>query len=155
MSDSAPPESLLAEYRAALRRLLSTEPLAVLATAGDEAPHASLIAFAVTPDLKALFFATPRATRKFSRLLAEAHVALLVDDRSRRAADFHEATAVTIHGRAAEVGATERASAAAMIAARHSYLEDFLASASCAIVRVEIDSFSVVRRFQNVMILSP
>lgn len=146
---------MIAEYRAALRRLLETEPLAVLATAGADTPHATLIAFTVTRDQRTLFFATPRSTRKFSRLLAEPNVALLVDDRTRLPADFHEATAVTVHGRAAEVMAMDREEAVELLTLRHPYLADFLASASCAVIRVEIDSFSVVRRFQNVLILTP
>jgi hypothetical protein len=41
-----------------LQELFITQPLAVLSTQSEGQPYASLVAFATSEDLKALFFAT-------------------------------------------------------------------------------------------------
>jgi len=47
-------------------QLFTSQKLAVLSTQHQGQPHASLIAFAASDDLKELFFATRRATLKFA-----------------------------------------------------------------------------------------
>ena len=96
---------------AALSKLLVEQQLAVLATAAQHAPYANLVAFAATPDLREIFFATPRNTRKWSNLQANRQVALLVDNRSNGVKDFAEAMAATAVGRAFEISAEERPAA--------------------------------------------
>ena len=74
-----------------LRALLEEQQLAVLATSEAGRPYTSLVAFAVTPDLDAILFATERATRKHANLTTEPRVALLVDNRAHRERDLYEA----------------------------------------------------------------
>ena len=134
-----------------VRSLLASQALAVLATHGDAGPYASLVAIAATDDLKHLLFATTRATRKFANLQADARVAFLVDNRSNQAADFRDAVAATVRGRAEEVQATEREPLLALYLARHPHLRDFVASPTCAFLKVHVASYFVVTRFQEVM----
>lgn len=134
-----------------LRELLAAQPLAVLATHGDEGPYASLVAVAATDDLRHLLFATTRATRKFANLQADARVALLVDNRSNQAADFRDAVAATVRGRAEEVQEAERGPLLALYLARHPHLRDFVAAPTCAFLKVHVASYFVVTRFQEVM----
>lgn len=86
-----------------LRDLRLGQPLAVLATASESAPHASLAAIAVAPDLSRLYFATPRATRKAANLAGNPQVALLLDNRGNRLTNFTRAAAATITGNAGEL----------------------------------------------------
>jgi hypothetical protein len=44
----------------------------------------------------------------------------------------------------------ERARLGAMLLARHPHLADFVASPGCALVRVDVDTYHTVVRFQNV-----
>lgn len=134
-----------------VRDLLAAEPLAVLATRGDGGPHASLVAFAATDDLRHLLFATTRATRKFANLQADARVAFLVDNRTNEAADFRDAVAATIRGRAEEVADAEREALLALYLGKHPHLCDFVASPTCAFLKVQVESYYVVTRFQEVM----
>ena len=83
--------------------LLASQRLAVLSTQTQGQPYSNLVAFAVTPDLKYLLFATTRATRKFANLLADSRVSLLLDNRTNEEADFAEAAALTVLGQAWEV----------------------------------------------------
>jgi heme iron utilization protein len=138
------------DLRTTLRGLLVSQRLAVLATQGATQPYTSLVAFAATEDLRMLVFATERATHKFANISTNAGVALLVDDRSHREADLSEATAVTATGRAEEVEGEEKARLTALFLCRHPSLKGFLSLPNCALVKVAVDAYQVVSRFQEV-----
>jgi hypothetical protein len=138
------------ELRNLTAELLAGQPLAVLATHGDGGAHASLVAFAVTDDLSQLLLATPRATRKFSNLTSDPRVALLIDNRCNRQSDFREAAAATVFGSIEEVPPGDRSGLLAVYLARHAHLQEFVSSPDCAFLRVIVDKYSVVTRFQQV-----
>lgn len=140
-----------AHLNKALRELLRTQQLAVLATQGGGQPYGSLVAFVATDDLKHLLFATTRATRKYANLLTESRVAIVVDNRSNRDSDFHEALAVTVMGKAQEVKGSERDRLIELYLSKHPYLEEFVMAPTCALLRVTVDRYYMVSRFQNVM----
>ncbi|MDT8273162.1 MAG: pyridoxamine 5'-phosphate oxidase family protein [Desulfomonilia bacterium] len=136
-----------------LRTLFHSQPLAVLSTHERGQPYCNLIAFASTDDLKYLVFATTRATRKYSNIEEDSRVSLLIDNRSNKLTDFHEATAVTATGRAGEILDEEKDSFLSLYLGKHPHLEDFVMSPSCALVRVAVDRYVIVSRFQHVMML--
>jgi nitroimidazol reductase NimA-like FMN-containing flavoprotein (pyridoxamine 5'-phosphate oxidase superfamily) len=68
-----------------LKVLNRMEYFAVLATDDDGKPYTSLINFALSPDCKAVIFATPRATRKYRNMIKTKCVALLIDNWSKKA----------------------------------------------------------------------
>lgn len=139
-----------AESTDILQKLCTGQPLAVLATDAGKGPYASLVAVAVTPDLRQLYFATLRATRKWSNLAGNHHVSLLIDNRSNQVTDFSRAAAATVIGVAEELSGTELANGLAIFLRRHPHLAEFTASPSCAMFRVQIASIYLVTRFQNV-----
>jgi nitroimidazol reductase NimA-like FMN-containing flavoprotein (pyridoxamine 5'-phosphate oxidase superfamily) len=139
------------QLRKMLKGLFASQRLGVLATYGRGQPYSSLVAFAATNDLKHLLFATTRATRKFANLSTESQVALLVDNRSNQDTDFHRAIAVTALGKAEEVKARERNPLLRVYLAKHPYLEEFVNSPTCALLKVRVDRYYMVNRFQNVM----
>ena len=134
-----------------LRKLLTSQSLAALATHNDEGPYCSLVAFVASDDLQHLLFATSRNTRKYERLAAEGRVALLIDSRENRETDFHEATAVTVVGTVAEVSPGEREEAVQLYLARHPYLQEFVNSPTCALLKVDVRTYYLVERFQHVV----
>jgi nitroimidazol reductase NimA-like FMN-containing flavoprotein (pyridoxamine 5'-phosphate oxidase superfamily) len=133
-----------------LLELFSSQKLGVLGTQQSGQPYGSLVAFAATPDLKNLFFATTRATRKFANLQADPRVSMVFDNRSNRVADFRKAVAATALGRAKEIKGQERIKFAKMYLAKHSYLKEFVSSPTCALVRIRVEVYYLVWRFQNV-----
>jgi nitroimidazol reductase NimA-like FMN-containing flavoprotein (pyridoxamine 5'-phosphate oxidase superfamily) len=139
------------EIRQRLERLFEQQSLAVLSTFGDGQPYASLVAFAADAAIERLFFSTSRSTRKFANMLATPRVALLVDSRSNRDSDFHEAVAATATGRAREIDPSEAALFERRYLTRHPYLENFVRSPSCARMVLEVKTYILVSRFQNVM----
>jgi nitroimidazol reductase NimA-like FMN-containing flavoprotein (pyridoxamine 5'-phosphate oxidase superfamily) len=139
------------QLRKMLKGLFASQRLGVLATYGRGQPYSSLVAFAATNDLKHLLFATTRATRKFANLSTESQVALLVDNRSNQDTDFHRAIAVTALGKAEEIDKREKNQFLRLYLAKHPYLEEFVNSPTCALLKVSVDRYYMVNRFQNVM----
>ncbi|HRT97329.1 MAG TPA: pyridoxamine 5'-phosphate oxidase family protein, partial [Planctomycetota bacterium] len=102
-----------------------------------------------------LVFATERDTRKYANLAADPRVALLVDDRSHRAADLVEATAATAEGPAREALGNERERLAARLLGKHPALRPFVAHPGCALIVVTVEVYQVVTRFQSVVEFCP
>jgi len=134
-----------------LRKLLNSQPLAVLATQDRGQPYASLVAFASSDDLKSLYFATTRSTRKYGNLSGDSRVAMLVDNRSNKASDFRWAMAATATGKAEEVNARKRKKALELYLAKHPHLREFVHSPTCAFCEIRVQTFFVVTRFQHVL----
>ena len=145
----------IAEVWAIIRKLLESQRLAVLSTQGKEQPYSNLVAFGVTPDLQKLIFATTRATRKYANLLKHPQVSMLIDNRTNETADFAEASAVTVLGRAIEVQGDERSHHLNIYLAKHPYLGDFVTSPNCALFVVKVERYIMVTRFQEVREISP
>jgi len=136
--------------RERLRALLESQRLAVLATHREGQPYGSLVSFVATEDMKQVLFATTRSTRKYENLTADARVALLIDNRSNRDSDIHEATAVTATGRADEIEGADKELFLRLYLERHPYLRDFVNSPTCALLRVRVETYYLVNRFQEV-----
>lgn len=82
-----------------IRALFSSQLLCVLSTYNQGQPYTNLVAFAETPDLKSLIFATNRNTNKYRNAMLNSDVAVLIDSRTNTDSDFHDALAVTAMGK--------------------------------------------------------
>lgn len=131
--------------------LLGSQLLAALSTQRQGQPYSSLIAFAHTDNLATLIFATPRPTRKFTNLVSEPRVSLLVDSRSNNEEDFHAASAVTILGEVSEIAGSREEEYKSLYLTRHPYLENFINSPTTALLKIEVKHYILVNRFQHVM----
>jgi len=134
-----------------LKRLLQSQSLAVLATQSRGQPYASLVAFASSSDLKSIYFATTRSTRKYANLSGDSSVALLVDNRSNKASDFRWAMAATATGNAKEVAPEQKKRALDLYLSKHPHLKEFVHSPTCALCEIRVQTFFVVTRFQHVV----
>jgi nitroimidazol reductase NimA-like FMN-containing flavoprotein (pyridoxamine 5'-phosphate oxidase superfamily) len=133
-----------------LRELFSSQSLAVLATHSEGQSYGSLVAFAVTEDLKHLLFATTRATRKYANLMKNPRVAMVMDNRSNEESDFHQAMAVTATGQVREATGSEKDRFTKVYLSKHPHLVDFVSSPTCALVTLEVETYYLVSQFQNV-----
>ena len=138
-----------------IKELLESQPLGVLATQNRGQPYTSLVAIASSDDLRSLFFATTRSTRKFANLSGDSRVAMLVDNRSNEVSDFRWAKAVTAIGEAEELEPQKSKKPLAIYLTKHPHLEDFVSSPSCAFLRIQGSTYYLVTRFQNVMEIKP
>jgi nitroimidazol reductase NimA-like FMN-containing flavoprotein (pyridoxamine 5'-phosphate oxidase superfamily) len=139
-----------------LKALDRTQKFAVLATEEAGIPYTSLIAFALSPDLTQVLFATPKSTRKYRNIVSGKHVALLVDSRSQAGKDLLGAEAVTIAGIAAPLKrGHSRDALAAVFLRKHPELDEFVRSSTTALISVSIRECVHVSRFQAVSVWRP
>lgn len=134
-----------------VRQLLSSQQVAVIATHNQGQPYGTLVGFSISPDLKFIFFATSRSTRKFANIMADDRTAMTFDDRTHAAADFYDAVGVTACGRSTEVSKSRRSADLRRFLAKHPHLHEFVMSPNCAFLRLRVEKYVMVRRFQDVV----
>jgi len=142
-----------ASLHSRLDALLSTQLQGVMATQQHAQPYTSLMAFAHTPDLRHLIFATLRDTQKHTNLLLNAQVSFLIDDRNNDPIDYQNAVALSVYGRADAISLAQRDSALKGYLHKHPSLLAFVASADCALLQVVVSSYRLVSQFQAVEVL--
>lgn len=133
-----------------VKELFSSQRLSVLSTQNEDGPYGNLVAFAASNDLKNLFFATSRKTRKFTNIMASPRVSLVMDNRSNRPADFQDTIVVTALGRAEEMKGSEKGKMLEFFLFRHPDLSAFVTSPDCALIDVRVEKYIVVSHFQEV-----
>ena len=139
------------QFRKRLAELFGSQNLATLATHTDGQPYASLVAFYAADDLKHIYFVTPKTTRKFANLNADSRVAVMVNSSTNQASDFHRAISVTAVGSAEEIEGSETEPVLRQYLVKHPHLEEFVRSPTCALVRISVKTYYLVKNFQNVM----
>jgi heme iron utilization protein len=142
------------ETETQIRNLLASQRFAVLSTQEQAHPYLSMVAFTETSDLRSILFATRRDTRKYGNISSKSGVALLIDNRSNEVADIREAMAVTAIGTAFEVSESGREALDRVYLQKHPNMKEFLFSPSTALIRVDIESYILVSRFQEVATLN-
>jgi nitroimidazol reductase NimA-like FMN-containing flavoprotein (pyridoxamine 5'-phosphate oxidase superfamily) len=136
-----------------LKVLDRMEYFAVLATDDDGQPYTSLVNFALTPDCKAVIFATPRATRKYRNMIKTKSVALLIDSRSKKTKNLMGTEAVTVIGNARPLRRGKAWKAFANIYIRkHPDLAEFVYSPSTAFMVVDAIRCVHVSQFQTISV---
>mgnify|MGYP006294399443 CR=1 FL=1 len=137
--------------RLALENLLKSQNLAVLATHNHGQPYTSLVAFAGSEDLKALYFVTGQATRKYANLTGDPRAAMMIDNRSNAPADIADAMAATATGSVDIISENERIELLYIYLQKHPHLAGFAKSPSTRLIRLNVCCYYVVNRFQNVV----
>jgi len=139
--------SVLARFK----RFDRTQRHAVLATASNDRPHASLVAFALTLDRRGLLFATPRGTTKYRNMIGNNRVSMVIDNRENSSADYLGAEAFTIFGRAREVRQKQaRTRYSSLLLRKHPDLAEFVSAPTTALILVKIDRCLHIERFQTI-----
>jgi nitroimidazol reductase NimA-like FMN-containing flavoprotein (pyridoxamine 5'-phosphate oxidase superfamily) len=141
------------QLRHTVRALLDSQFQGVLATQHDRHPYTSLMAFAVTPDLHRIVFATYRATQKHANLLANPYASLLIDNRTNKSADYQDTVAISAEGKVSEVDVAQHGELLQLYLHKHPQLRGFVSAADCILLQLEVESFYVVSQFQNVTVL--
>jgi heme iron utilization protein len=138
-----------ASLRQILRGLFTSQKLAVLATYGDDQPYCSLMAFAVSDDLKHIILATKRQTHKYVNIQQHPRLSLLVDNRKNQVDDFQQAVAVTILASASELQPPEQEHFLNLYLFKHPYMRSFCQSPDCALLKLTVERYLVVASFRN------
>lgn len=131
--------------------LFEDQSLAVLATSLGGHPYTTLVAVVATQDLRYLFFATTRPTRKFANIQADSRVSLLVDSRQHNVHDFRQALALTALGHASAIEGSAHEEGRLLLLAKFPQLKDFIDAPTCVLFRVEVQKYIMVDHFQHVI----
>jgi nitroimidazol reductase NimA-like FMN-containing flavoprotein (pyridoxamine 5'-phosphate oxidase superfamily) len=134
--------------RSAIEQLFKKEKLGVLSVSGKTYPVNFLMAFAVSSDLKRLYFATSADEGKYGLILKRPAVSFLVDNRKNRESDFKRAAALTVLGRCLELRGAGRGAALKSLLKRHPALKKFFCRAETALFVLKISKFILVNSFQ-------
>lgn len=138
------------DIHSVLTSVLSAQRSGVLGTCFMDIPLCSQMAFAVTEDLRAILVVTPRQSSKFDNMTANPNVSFLVTTARNNPDDPAQAMALTATGWATELVGEDRHAALSLFVARHPELRAFAFAATSAIMEIRVDSYDVVRNFQNV-----
>ncbi len=136
-----------------IRKVAASELFGVLATEKNGAPYTTLVAFILQDDLKKLFFATPRDTKKFKHLTVNERISFLIHNSTNTPEDIGSAVGITITGRASEYSKEVSQEAIATYVKKHPHMKEFLLSPNTAFISVAIERYDMVERFQNVTVL--
>jgi nitroimidazol reductase NimA-like FMN-containing flavoprotein (pyridoxamine 5'-phosphate oxidase superfamily) len=137
--------------RKKISSLLAGQKLGILATLGRDYPYQNIVAFAAGRDLKTIVFATRRATSKYRNLKRRKRVAMFIDDRANREADFHDASGLSALGVAEELRGEGRGRSMKSLLCKHPDLKEFFSATDCALFAIRVRVFYLVMRFQDVI----
>jgi hypothetical protein len=79
---------------------------------------------------------------------------MVMDSRTNQRVDFQRAVAVTATGIVEEVEGAEKNQLLKLYLLKHPHLKRFATSPRCAFLKVNVNSYVIVRRFQKVVTLS-
>ncbi|HQO02419.1 MAG TPA: pyridoxamine 5'-phosphate oxidase family protein [Spirochaetota bacterium] len=137
-----------------LGEIFSVQNFAVLATLCGNELYTNIVAFTASDDLKYIVFVTPRNTKKFTNITMNPTVSLFVDNRSNSDSDVFDAVGISVKGKGEPVSEGMISSIAGKYRAEHPSLREFSDSANSSFIRITVEEYCVVRRFQEVSILS-
>ena len=117
--------------------------MCVLATSLEGRPHCSLMAYVTDEKAEWIYMVTHRGTTKYTNLLSNEQVSLLVDNRCEgMVADRSNLQALTVHGtfHAVEEEGSKK-QILSQIRERHPHMGEFLESPEAEAISVRVTSF--------------
>lgn len=140
-----------ASTRDSIQKLLNTIGFAVLATENAGQPHTSLIAITPVDEGQRLVFATYRNTRKFTNLMQNQRVSVLIDG-SGSASPGGTSTRFVLSavGRAQEIDVTTQPHLLGAHLQRHPDLAAFTQTPDCVLLEVVVEAYQVVHGIDDV-----
>jgi len=128
-----------------VKEVIQANRFAVLATECDGQPYASLLAVTATNDYLKLIFATYRNTRKYANLIQNGKIAILFENRGTNKGEIQNITVLTALGQAEEINCVIPDMDMKAHLLRHPELEKFLLSAECAVFRMKVNAYQIVK----------
>ena len=137
--------------RGSIQQLLNTIGYAVLATENAGQPHTSLIAITPVEAGQRLVFATYRNTRKFTNLMQNQRVSVLMDGSRRHSQDGTTTDLVlSAVGRVQEINAAAHPDLLGAHLEKHPDLTTFTQAPDCVLLEVVVEAYQVVHGIDDV-----
>ncbi len=129
--------------RERIKAFLRDQDMCVLATTLEGKPHCSLMAYMTDEEGEWIYMVTHRGTTKYTNLLSNEQVSILVDNRCEGVSvDRSNLKALTVHGTFHAVEDPEaRARIIAQVRERHPHMGDFLSNPEAEVISVRAGSF--------------
>jgi len=129
-----------------MKSLLKEMDMCVLATARENRPHCSLMAYVADPEGRWIYMITQRNTKKYRNLMENPWVSLLVDTRCEgKGADRGTIEALTVRGVLSPVkepGAREEM--LRRIVERHPHLAKLAGQPDAEVLSIRVESFQLL-----------
>lgn len=138
------------ENREYIAAAIQTCRFAILATEGDGQPHASLIAISANEGIRELIFATYRNTCKYTNMFKNEKVAVLIQNDDCIKSNIQESSILTAYGKAEEISVEANETIFRAHLEKHPDLESFIQSKDCALIRIAVNAYQVVRGIEDV-----
>jgi len=132
--------------------LLESQKYAVIATNKGKIPYTNIIAFASTEGLGNILFATKKESTKFINLLNNPCLSILIDDRKNLSSDLMNAVAVSAEAKVKEVD-KEKEKLKKFFLKKHPELAGFLNEPDCKLLKLEVQKYIYVDKFDNKKVL--
>jgi nitroimidazol reductase NimA-like FMN-containing flavoprotein (pyridoxamine 5'-phosphate oxidase superfamily) len=136
-----------------MRILNNKQKHAVLATDDGGQPYTSLVAFALTPDMEGILFATPKKTDKYRNIIKNPNVSVMIDSRSNAEKGYMKSEAVTILGYATPLKKGRKWNELSdVLIKKHTRLEEFVRASSTILVLVSFTKVIHAGQFQCITV---
>ena len=135
-----------------LENLLLSQRFSVIATQNEREPYTNLVAFINTNDLKHIIFATSKNTKKYTNLIKNSKISMLIDNRGNKPDDIRKALVVTAVGTADELK-KDFDFYKKFYLKKHPYLRDFINSPDTVLINLKVEKYLFVDHFQNVKVI--
>jgi nitroimidazol reductase NimA-like FMN-containing flavoprotein (pyridoxamine 5'-phosphate oxidase superfamily) len=130
-----------------MKNVIRMEEMCVLATAADDVPHCSLMAYIAAEDCSKIYMITHKNTKKYRNLDINPLVSLLIDTRSSFSAKPRSGIkALTINGSGTTVRDKDVAAGLRQqFVERHGHLSDFAGHDDAVVIEVTVRSLQLLR----------
>jgi len=135
-----------------LENLLQSQRFSVIATQGEREPYTNLVAFINTNDLKHIIFATSKNTKKYTNLIKNSKISMLIDNRGNKPEDIRKASVVTAVGPADELK-QDIDFYKNFYLKKHPYLRNFINLPDTVLINLKVEKYLFVNHFQNVKVI--
>ena len=141
-----------------IKHLLVTQVQCVLATVDETQPCLHLMAYGVSENLKKVYLASYKDTRKVKNMLAQTNVSLLWDNRTGNTEDHVAGLALNATGCAHQLEGDACQRVEQLLLNRNSTLETLLFSDNVAVFAVDVSGYvfceKVIQMFMNTNLCS-
>lgn len=125
-----------------MKALMKQKDICVLATVSDSKPHCSLMAYTTDDECREIYMVTDRLTKKYSNLMKNPAVSLLIDTRDEHTGPTRlKGKALTVTGVFQEIrDKTRKDLIREKLMERHPHLRAFASQPDVEVISIEVQS---------------
>lgn len=139
-----------------IRELVRGKETCVLATVTGGKPHCSLMSYIADPDCRRIFMVTHRQTKKYSNLIENPWVSILIDTREEDpGGDVGRKKALTISGTFQNLDPGKKDEVRKKFLKKHPQLRDLVDDPETEIFSIRVQSFQLLEGLRDSYYATP